>query len=128
MKFTLDTRQCPKSTHCPHCNEVIEFYHYSGMGNLAPHFYCDSCSNIFFREKDRMILNNNEPTEEILNEITKDLPKCICGGQFKAGANPKCPHCKKEIEHSSSQVQRLSDPCAIQIKGAYLLRPIGDKE
>jgi hypothetical protein len=95
------------------------------MGDLSPHFYCDSCSNILFRENDQKKLNKNDHTEELLNEITKDLPKCLCGGQFKAGANPKCPHCKKEIKHQSNPLQRLSDPYAIQVKGAYLLKPKG---
>jgi hypothetical protein len=123
MKYKR-TKQRPCSViNCPHCNGRIEFYYYSGMGGLAPHFYCDSCSNILFRDEDRKKLYGNKPSKELLEEITKDLPNCICGGRFKAGANPKCHHCKKEIKHKSNPVQRLNDPYVIQNKGAYLLEP-----
>ena len=55
--------------------------------------------------------------------IAKDLPGCPCGGEFKAGSNPKCPHCGREIEHKDDPLVRLNDPFAIQIKGALLLKP-----
>jgi hypothetical protein len=123
MEYIQEKRKPCASTNCPHCNRIIKYYHYSGMGDLAPHFYCDSCSNIFYRESDRVKIYGKDLTEELLFEIIKDLPKCICGGQFKAGANPKCPHCKKELKHQDNPIQRLGDPYAIQLEGAYLLQP-----
>jgi len=126
ISFIKEQRQPCKSINCPSCGEAIKFYHYSGMGGLAPHFYCDTCSNVLFREKDRLKLRQNEPSEELLNEIAKDLPKCICGGQFRAGANTKCPHCRKEVPHQGNPVQRLTDPYVIQLEGAYLLKPRDD--
>jgi hypothetical protein len=126
MKFKREKRESVKSISCPHCDGIIEYYNYSGMGDLAPHFYCDLCSNIFFRESDRTKIYGKDLTEELLSEITEDLPRCICGGQFKAGANPKCPHCKKDLDHKHNPVQRLADTYVIQVKGAYLLQPEGN--
>ena len=123
VKFEAIKREPCKSMNCPHCNGVVEFYHYSGMGDLAPHFYCDSCSNILFREEDSRKLCNYELTEDLFDEITKDLPACTCGGQFRAETNPKCPHCGQEIKHHDSSLNRLRDPYAIQLKDAYLLKP-----
>jgi hypothetical protein len=123
MEFEAIKRAPFKSMNCQHCKGIVEFYHYSGMGDLAPHFYCDSCSNILFREEDSKKLYNCELTEELFDEITKDLPACTCGGKFRAEANPKCPHCKQEIKHQDSPLNRLRDPYAIQLKDAYLLKP-----
>jgi hypothetical protein len=123
MKFESFSREPCKSINCPHCKDVVEFYHYSGMGDLVPHFYCDTCSNILFREGDHHKIRNREITMALLNELSEDLPACPCGGQFSPEASPKCPHCKQEIKHQETALKKLTDPYAIQIKGASLLKP-----
>ena len=124
MKMESIQRTPCNSINCPHCNAVVEFYHYSGMGDLAPHFYCDSCSNLFFREEDRLKIRNRDITEKLLNELRESLPACPCGGQFSPDASPKCPHCNTEIKHQKTPLERLTDSYAIQLKGARLLKPI----
>jgi hypothetical protein len=123
MKFEAFSRDPCKSINCPHCKGIVEFYHYSGMGDLVPHFYCDTCSNILFREEDHHKVRDREITIELLNELSENLPACPCGGQFSPEASPKCPHCKREIKHQETPLKMLSDPYAIQIKGARLLKP-----
>jgi hypothetical protein len=123
MKFESFSREPCKSINCPHCKGVVEFYHYSGMGDLVPHFYCDTCSNILFREEDHHKIRNREITVALLNELSDSLPACPCGGQFSPEASPKCPHCKLEIKHQETPLKKLTDPYAIQIKGASLLKP-----
>jgi len=122
MEFESFTRTPCKTISCPHCRHAIEFYHYSGMGGLAPHFYCDTCSNILFREEDHHKIRDREITMDLLDELSEDLPACPCGGQFRSEASPKCPHCKREIKHRDNPQRRLTDPYAIQIKGAHLLK------
>ena len=123
MKFESFSREPCKSINCPHCKGVVEFYHYSGMGDLVPHFYCDTCSNILFREEDHHKIRNREITVALFNELSEKLPACPCGGQFSPEASPKCPHCKRDIKHQETPLKRLTDPYAIQIKGASLLKP-----
>jgi hypothetical protein len=123
MKFESFSREPCKSINCPHCKGIVEFYHYSGMGDLVPHFYCNTCSNILFREDDHHKIRNREITVALLNELSKSLPACPCGGQFSPEASPKCPHCKLEIKHQETALKKLTDPYAIQIKGASLLKP-----
>ena len=123
VKFEVIEREPCKSINCPHCNGVVEFYHYSGMGDLVPHFYCDTCSNILFREEDHHKIRDREISTELLNELSENLPACPCGGQFNSEASPKCPHCKREVKHQEAPLKMLTDPYAIQIKGASLLKP-----
>ena len=123
MEFDIFKKNPCKQVKCLHCRETVDFYHYSGMGDLAPHFYCDTCSNILFRESYRQEIRDNEITEELLEKISMELPKCLCGGQFRVDSNPMCPHCGKEIAHQKNPLTRLKDPFAIQIKGALLLKP-----
>ena len=123
VKFEVINREPCKSINCPHCKGVVEFYHYSGMGDLVPHFYCNTCSNILFREEDHHKIRNREITVALLNELSEKLPACPCGGQFSPEASPKCPHCKRDIKHQETPLKRLTDPYAIQIKGASLLKP-----
>jgi uncharacterized paraquat-inducible protein A len=123
MKFESISREPCKSISCPHCKGVFEFYHYSCVGDLTPHFYCDSCSNLFFLEEDRHRIRTHKITEELLNDLSKSLPACPCGGQFSVEARPKCPHCQLEIKHRDTALKRLTNPYAIQVKGAILLKP-----
>jgi hypothetical protein len=91
------------------------------MGNLNPHFYCDTCSNLFWRAEDYHRLYGNVPTKALIQEITGNLPQCPCGGRFAAEANPKCPHCHQELPHQDIVADRLFDALAIQIEGAVLI-------
>jgi hypothetical protein len=122
MSTKINSREPKKTTICPHCKKEIRFYNFSGMGEFAPHFYCDTCSNVFFRKSDaKLISYDKKLTEELLEEISRSLPSCPCGGHFKVGANPKCPNCHKELPHQYNSLLRLTDPYAILVEGAILV-------
>ena len=103
-------------TNCPHCDAKIRFYRFGGMGNVCPHFYCDTCSNVFHRVSDHARIHGRKPTQELLDTIVANLPKCLCGGCFVPDSNPRCPSCKQQLAHKSSAIQRLHDPFAIVIQ------------
>lgn len=115
-----ESRETTQSMNCPSCQAEVMFYSYSGMGDVCPHFYCDTCSNVYHNYRHNDLLRERGESEELLAELQKELPKCPCGGQFKAGTNPKCPSCGVEIPAQANPVQRLSDPYAIQLKEAAL--------
>jgi hypothetical protein len=116
----LNTQQLDPSDQvaCPSCKAVVRFYAFSSMGNVCPHFYCDTCSNVFHRESDFDRIYGREPSQELLDEIAADLPGCPCGGRFVPGANPKCPSCGADLGHQSPPIMRLHDPHAIVIESA----------
>ena len=35
--------------------------------------------------------------QEICVELEKYLKPCCCGGAFKKGSSPRCPHCQKPL-------------------------------
>lgn len=107
---------------CPACQRLTPAWQSSGMSECFPHFYCDTCSNAINREQDKALVYSTEPTQALLDEIAATLPDCPCGGHFKPGANPKCPHCNAEYTHQWNPVQRLTVPHLILIDDACLVR------
>ncbi|MGR9099767.1 MAG: hypothetical protein ACU826_04295 [Gammaproteobacteria bacterium] len=107
---------------CPSCKRLTPVWRSSGMSENFPHFYCDTCSNAIHREADKALVYRSETSPDLLETIAASLPQCPCGGRFKPGANPKCPHCRAEYVHRSAPVKRLEDPNLILLDGACLIR------
>jgi hypothetical protein len=107
---------------CPSCHRLTAAWQSSGMSESFPHFYCDTCSNVIHRESDKDLVYRAEATQELLDTIAGSLPDCPCGGHFKPGANPKCPHCNAEYAHQWDPVERLLVPHMILLDGACLVR------
>lgn len=103
---------------CPDCKATIEYWWTSDISACFPHFYCESCSNVFWRSSDRERVTSSNLSEGLAKRIASELPKCKCGGSYRAGANPKCPSCGHEFKHGGSINQRLTDPNVILLQGA----------
>ncbi|MFZ5920818.1 MAG: hypothetical protein ACOYY3_07185 [Chloroflexota bacterium] len=97
------------------------------MADRVPHFYCDTCSNVFYSEKFKKIMYEFGPTERALLQIEKELPNCICGGQFRVEANPKCPHCKKDLPMPKNRLEKFIYPYVVIVKGSYFLQPADEE-
>ncbi len=102
---------------CPKCDQTTLAWRSSGMSQCFPHFYCNLCSNVIHRRKDQALVWETK-SQEILDQISEDLPDCPCGGRFSPGENPKCAHCGEEFPHQSDPVFRLDDPHMIVVDGA----------
>lgn len=126
MTLKYEPIEPSSETDCPSCGKTVKFYSFRGMGDMAPHFYCNKCSNVIFRESDRELLYTNEPNAQLLQTIVATLPTCKCGGKFEPNQNPKCPHCGSEMAHQSNAIARLTDPYAIIVEGAYLATEKGN--
>ncbi|AEG92492.1 conserved hypothetical protein [Ramlibacter tataouinensis TTB310] len=113
---------CVGNMKCLACERVTPAWQSSGMGESFPHFYCDTCSSVIHREQDKELVDPVEPSQQLLDQIATALPNCPCGGRFRPGANPKCPHCRAEYKHPWSPVQRLTLPHVILLDGACLIR------
>jgi hypothetical protein len=102
---------------CNHCDGLTPAWRSSGMSDCFSHFFCDTCSNVIHREADKSLVWGGK-SQEILNQISKTLPKCNCGGQFAPSCGPKCKHCNSEIEVVNNVVDYLHNPNIIVIDGA----------
>lgn len=120
-RFTTYTREPTDELDCPNCRKSVRFYAFSGMGDMAPHFYCDLCSNVYFSEAQRDQLHERGASAELLEELEALLPRCPCGGQFRPNTSPKCPRCGYELSHQDSAIDRLTDPYAILVVGASVI-------
>jgi hypothetical protein len=119
--FNIESREATDSISCPQCRKSIRFYRFSAMGDMTPHFYCGKCSNIYYAEAHHVRLQQQQPSLQLVTEIAATLPACPCGGKFVAEANPKCPHCRFELVHQNSAVERLTDPHGILLEGASVV-------
>ena len=118
-----DKRPYTSQMKCPHCASPVEYWHTSGMSECYPHFYCNTCSNVLWREQDQKIIRNEEvDVGEAIPKIVASLPRCGCGGKFTLDAGPKCPRCGHEFKQQIASLElRATEPHAILVAGAEML-------
>src|SRR5579863_6215714 len=100
-----------KKGDCEHCGR---FYRYSlwhsGFGDNS-YAYCDDCGML-------AILNYTNPYvaglpqpsvqfAEIDATWESFLQPCACGGRFREGAVPRCPHCNEKLSptHAAAHIK-----------------------
>ena len=110
-------------TKCPKCAAAIECWVTSGMSECYPHFYCNTCSNVLWREQDHDVIRPDQvDVIQAMPAIIASLPQCKCGGQFTLDAGPKCPACGYEFKQQTANLElRATEPHAILIAGAEML-------
>ncbi len=83
---------------CEHCGEGFsyELWH-TGFSELS-YAYCDSCEMVVTLDGWKFPKQSKCRVHEVIPKIAEgELESCKCGGRFKHGTNPRCPHCKKEL-------------------------------
>lgn len=82
---------------CEHCNQsfLYRLYH-SGFSDCS-YAYCDKCGMTavlsYWSKGTPRRPSACPPHQEICAEFEKYLEPCSCGGAFKKGSSPRCPHC-----------------------------------
>ena len=127
MALTTKTKAPNQETECGTCGARVAFYRFGGMAQMYPHFYCDTCSNLFFSRAHHDLARRLPQDASLLERLADSLPSCPCGGRFRPGTNPKCPSCEAELKHRLDPVSRLSDPFAVLLAGASLCS-MGDED
>lgn len=121
---------------CESCEGLTPAWRSSAMSECFPHFFCNTCSNVIHRDADKKIVRY-EKSQKVLDNISKTLPMCSCGGQFTPKCGPKCKHCNAEIPIVSDAVEYLHNPNMVVIDGAcafsdkrypYMVRIIENEE
>lgn len=87
---------------CEHCGGTFPYRMIHNGFNQSTYAYCDSCGITALLDgwglpDDVKIHAVVQPEDENLF-----LP-CDCGGTFKSGACPQCPHCQKPLSAKSAR-------------------------
>ncbi len=100
-----------KKGDCEHCGR---FYRYSlwhsGFGDSS-YAHCDRCGMLAtFNYSNPQVAGFPTPSVqygEIEESWEPFLLPCACGGQFRKGASPRCPHCLEELSptHAAGHIE-----------------------
>lgn len=89
---------------CEHCGGTFTYALLHNGFNESAYAYCDSCGITAVLDGWKMpdgiqvqLQTVIKPEDEIL------LLPCECGGVFKSGASPRCPHCHSPISVESAR-------------------------
>jgi len=86
---------------CEHCGKSFgyQLYH-CGFGECS-YAYCSQCGMTavlsHWYEHMPKIPSGSLPQQEISEEFEQFLKPCSCGGIFKKGSHPRCPHCHQPL-------------------------------
>jgi hypothetical protein len=84
---------------CDKCHGTFGYRLIHNGFNASSYAYCSKCGMtavIDTNNRDRTA-EGFPPHRSITSEAEPYLAPCTCGGEFQAGAVPRCPHCKKEL-------------------------------
>jgi hypothetical protein len=89
---------------CEHCHKGFSYQlFHCGFGDCS-YSYCEGCGktavlNVWGWERPNIpkLPAGCPPQQEICQNWEPYLNNCDCGGQFKKGASPKCPHCASPL-------------------------------
>jgi hypothetical protein len=96
--------------NCEHCHETFEYrLNHCGFGDCV-YAYCDSCGMAAILSLwDKRMPKLGCPTQqEMCAALQPYLRPCDCGGIFKRGGAPRCPHCREALspEVATSYIER----------------------
>jgi hypothetical protein len=101
-----------KKGDCEHCGRL---YRYSlwhcGFGDTS-YAYCDDCGMLAtINYSNEGVAEFPEPSgkfQEIDPQWEPLLKHCECGGRFRKGATPRCPHCNEPLSatHAAAHMER----------------------
>jgi hypothetical protein len=103
---------------CEHCHREFHYQLWHAEFSDFSYVYCDSCGSVAtlsYWEHDQLHLPEITVFyQEINQELEPLLRPCACGGRFKKGALPRCPHCKSVISagYAASYIEANSPDAA----------------
>ena len=89
---------------CVHCGRALEFDRFHAGFSDQGYMYCDRDSTVVtwssFDSTYSALTENTHPwmlTAEAKRVVERSIVDCPCGGQFRFGNLPRCPHCGGEL-------------------------------
>ena len=85
---------------CGSCNSTFQYYLIHSGFNESAYAYCELCGRtliIALPFQTPGYRSDLQPLGLISSHTEPYLERCMCGGRFRAGASPRCPHCTSEL-------------------------------
>ena len=94
-----------ESGQCEHCNRTFAYYLIHCGFSDSSYSYCASCGStslLKYWSWDQSPATPKlppgcPPQQEICSEWEPYIESCWCGGAFRKGASPRCPHCTRAL-------------------------------
>ncbi|MFA5094423.1 MAG: hypothetical protein WC512_04195 [Candidatus Omnitrophota bacterium] len=92
-----------KSMACESCGKSISYRLVHNGFNESSYAYCDKCGKTAIFDTSMVpnslkeLFYKNSRHNVISKELEIYIMPCDCGGRYRYGASPRCPHCKKEL-------------------------------
>ena len=91
---------------CDKCGKQFEYYLIHNGFNESAYAYCDKCGctailDYYSKSVPKGVeVGYGQAIEPVLEPF---LRTCDCGGHFKIGAAPRCPHCGNELSATEAK-------------------------
>jgi|SRR5579862_541336 len=100
--WNVRNRECMAREHqiglCEHCKKQFGYYLIHNGFNESAYAYCGSCGLTALLDGWKVPKGIHMVRHQsITPEVEPYLALCRCGGSFKAGAGPRCPHCQQPL-------------------------------
>ena len=100
-----------KKGDCEHCGKLYRYsLWHSGFGDNS-YAYCDDCGMLALLNYTHPYIAGLPPLSTQFAEIDTTwesfLQPCSCGGRFRKGAAPRCPHCNQKLSatHAATHIK-----------------------
>lgn len=83
---------------CEHCQQQFCYYLVHSGFNDSVYAYCDSCGKtaiLSLCDKRMPKLRDCPRHQQMSSAMEPYVQPCGCGGSFRKGSAPRCPHCNK---------------------------------
>ena len=83
---------------CEHCAAEFEYGIIHSGFNDSAYAYCEKCGRTAVLDGWKLPAGTKVRIHQAISkEAEEELEPCECGGRFRHGASPRCPHCRREL-------------------------------
>jgi len=108
---------------CEHCRQRFGFYLIHNGFNGSAYAYCEACGMTALLDGMKVPKGIEVALDHSITPgIEPHLAHCPCGGAFRAGASPRCPHCREPL--SAARASEYIERQPAVFKGLWRWKPL----
>jgi hypothetical protein len=97
----MESRKHDSTGECEHCRQQFRYSIYHCGFSDCCYAYCEKCGSTAVLSMWNPVVKKLPgifPWQHEINEASEPyILACECGGHFRAGASPRCPHCYEPL-------------------------------